>query len=189
MEINVDTTQFIKGLKAVKRACDKTGTRPILGYVHFTAKENKLTLFACNGYTALRYTIPCDVVEPFDGFIPPIPLAVAKGQRVPTKISRDTGAKKSILTIPSPYGNISYTVLDPGGTPLDEDRLFNLEGDYEGLTYNTNLLVNALSAFSDLRYVKFLQSKNCASPASLASTKSEDGSKLEAIVLPVRSVQ
>lgn len=188
MKITVDTTSFMQAVAAVKPALSKDDCREILKYIHFTAKDNKLTLFACDGFVALRYTLPCENDEPCEGFIAPISLRSSKKQKAPTEIQCVASMQKTILTVPSSYGTISYSFKNPQGTPLDENKLFQLDDGYIEAGFNANLLSRAVKAFSGFRVtgVSLLPNRPFV-PARIRSVVDKEAPySMEGIVLPMR---
>lgn len=188
MKVTVHTISFMQAVAAVKPALSKDDCREILKYIHFTAKDNKLTLFACDGFVALRYMLPCEVDEPCEGFIAPVSLRSSKGQKAFTTIQCIPSMSKTILTVPSTYGEISYSFKHPEGNPLNEDKLFDLADGYVEAGFNANLLARAIKAFSGFKVTGFsLLPNSPLVPARVRSIVDKEAPySMEGIVLPMR---
>ena len=111
MKATILLTDFGKAVKAVSPACSKEDIRPSLKYIHITCDKKEAQFFSCNGFMALRCTVPCDCDEPFDAWMLPVKVKVksASGYVTLEKISNTTR-----ITIPAYYG----AYLDRGALKL-----------------------------------------------------------------------
>ena len=155
--VAITDTAFATLIDGVKNSLSNDRYRLDLSYIKLVVKEDKITAYSCDGYSAAKVTVPNlnPIDEEFECLIKPITVKPSKGR--PQDIIVEVIDGDTYVEVPVEYGKLRYCFTQP------EDKFVNIEKIIENADKNDMytihvqpaLLIKALKAAQKTnKYVK-----------------------------------
>lgn len=134
--VAITDTAFATLIDGVKNSLDKEIYRPELSYIKLVVKEDEITAYSCDGYSAAKVTVPNlnPIDEEFECLIKPIAVKPSKGR--PQDIIVEVVDGDTYVEVPVEYGKLKYCFTPPN------DKFVNIEKIIENTDKNDTYTIH-----------------------------------------------
>lgn len=146
-------TAFATLIDGVKNSLSTETYRPELSYIKLVVKEDEITAYSCDGYSAAKVTVPNlnPIDEEFECFIKPIAVKPSKGR--PQEISVEVVDGDTYVEVPVEYEKLRYCFTQP------EDKFVDIEKIIENADKNDTYTIHVQPALL-IKTLKAVQKTN-----------------------------
>jgi len=146
--VAITDTAFATLIDGVKNSLSNDMYRLDLSYIKLVVKEDEITAYSCDGYSAAKVTVPNlnPIDEEFECFIKPIMVKPSKGR--PQDIIVEVINGDTYVEVPVEYGKLRYCFTQPKDIFVSIEKIIESTDKNDTYTIHVQpaLLIKALKA-------------------------------------------